>query len=124
MTDTSDIENNSLLLEEKYSNQFNNYMHIIIKFSYICMLQIVFIPSIFIIFYFVFNNFHELNNMSIYLYNFYYGCLYCLFVLIAIITIILTHDIKICIIYLSIGLCILSTLFNIIISIILLVYKI
>lgn len=124
MSETNDIENNSLLEERNSNTQLDNYMHIIIKFAYICMVFIIFIPSIFIIFYFVFNNFNELNKVSLYLYSFYYGCLYCLFVLISVISIILTPDIKLCMIYLSIELCILSTLFNIIISIVLLVYKI
>jgi hypothetical protein len=103
---------------------FNNiYELTYIKFVLIYIIYFIFFPPTFIIFYYVFNNIHELTTMSIYLYNFIYSCLYCLFMLISIVSIIVTDDIKQCIIYLSIGFCFIIFILNLITSIFLLVYK-
>ena len=114
----SDIESNNTL-ENK-----NTDLDIYLKFLLIFIMLYFFAPIIFIEFYYGFTNMNELKSLTIYLYNFCYGCIFSLFIIVSLISIIVTNNIKKCLIFLSVFFFIIISVFNIIVMIYILVCKI
>ena len=126
-----DIENNKkgsnnendILLENKILNEnfiSKNNIEIYIKCLLLFLIFYSLIPPIFVTFYYGFKNIDKLNSFTIYLYNICIGIILSFFILISIVSIIVTNNVKKCMIFLSIIFYIIISLFNLISTIILL----
>ena len=96
------INENDILLENNENFLSKNNMEIYLKCLLLFLILYSFIPPIFVAFYYGFRNIDKLNSFTIYLYNICIGIILSFFILISIVSIIVTNNVKKCIIFLSI----------------------